>query len=71
LWLEKQLLRNLILDSGSMRESELDAAIERGKALPQNREQAREHFSGSDQLLAQIGIEDWLAALDERFPRSE
>jgi len=33
IWLEKVLLRNLILDSGWMPETELDAALARGNHI--------------------------------------
>jgi hypothetical protein len=69
-WLEKQLLRNLIIDSGWMPERQLDAAIEHGKALPANREHVAENFASSDRLLAEIGLADWLADFERKHPRS-
>jgi hypothetical protein len=71
IWLEKQLLRNLILDSGWMAEATLDAAIANAKKLPENTQQVAEHFSSSDQLLAEIGLADWLRDFEKRHPRSD
>lgn len=70
LWLEKQLLRNLILDSGLMSERELEEKIETAKKLPENLRQVAEQFASSDQQLAEIGLGDWLAEFDKRYPRS-
>lgn len=70
-WLEKQLLRNIILDSGSMSEAELDAAIESAKKLPDNLRQVEEHFVSSDQLLAEIGLADWLRDFEKKHPSSD
>jgi hypothetical protein len=70
-WLEKQLLRNLIIDSGWMPERELDLAIERGKAHPANVRQTDETWADSEQTLAEMGLSDWLADFDKRYPRSE
>jgi hypothetical protein len=71
LWLEKQLLRNLILDSGWMSEQDLDSAVADGKILPENIRQVEENFSLSDQQLAEIGLADWLAELEKKYPRNE
>jgi len=71
LWLEKQLLRNLILNSGWMSEAELDSVLETGAKLPENIQQVKEHFADSDQKLAEIGLADWLAAFDQKFPRKQ
>jgi hypothetical protein len=64
LWLEKALLRNLIIDSGWMTESDLDAALERGKNRPENRQQVEKSFESSDDLLALLGFEDWNAQFE-------
>ena len=58
LWLEKQLLRDLILDSGWMSEPDLDAAIADGKKLPENIRHVEENFASSDQMLAKIRLAD-------------
>jgi hypothetical protein len=71
LWLEKQLLRNVIIDSGWMSEHDLDAAIARGKKLPENLHQLEDNFASSNQMLAEIGIEDWLADFEKRYPNKE
>jgi len=71
LWLEKQLLRNLILDSGWMAERALDLLIEGAKSYPENVRQVEEHFASDDQLLAEIGLGDWLADFDKKYPRNE
>jgi hypothetical protein len=71
LWLEKQLLRNLILDSGWMQECDLDSAVAKGKNLPENIQKIGEHFALSDQMLAEIGLADWLADFDKKYPHSE
>ena len=71
LWLEKNLLRNLILSSGWMAEQELDSAIADAKKLPANIRQVEEHFASSDQMLAEIGLADWLQDFDRKYPRSE
>lgn len=71
LWLEKQLLRNLILDSGWMAEADLDAAVEHAKTLPENLRQIADNFASSDRLLAEIGLADWLADFEKRFPGSD
>jgi len=70
-WLEKQLLRNLILDSGWMSEADLDAAIAVAKKLPQNVRYVEETFAVSDQKLAEIGISDWLSEFDKKYPHTE
>lgn len=70
LWLEKQLLRNLILDSGWMTERDLDHAIEAAKTDPENIRQVREHFANSEELHARIGIGDWLADFEKNHPYS-
>jgi len=71
IWLEKQLLRNLILDSGWMSEQDLNSAVADGKRDPQNIREVEEHFAGSDQQLAEIGLSDWLADFDKKYPRDE
>jgi hypothetical protein len=71
LWLEKQLLRDLILDSGWMAERDLDVSIENRKRLPENIRQVAEHFASSDKKLAEIGLGGWLADFDKKYPRSE
>lgn len=71
LWLEKQLLRNLILDSGWMSEHDLDSAVADGKNLPQNIRLVDENFASSDQLLAEIGLADWLADFEKKYPSIE
>lgn len=71
LWLEKQLLRNLILDSGWMSEHDLDSALAYGKTLPHNIRQVEEHFASSDQMLAELGLGDWLADFEKKYPRKE
>lgn len=71
LWFEKQLLRNLILDSGWMTAAALDTAIADGKKIPANIRQVEENFASSEQMLAEIGLADWLAALEREFPGSE
>lgn len=68
IWFEKQLLRNLILDSGWMGEAELDAAIEDGKKLPDNLREVAENFASSDQKLAEIGLADWLRDFEKKYP---
>jgi hypothetical protein len=71
LWLEKQLLRNFILDSGWLKEQDLDFAIERGKKDAKNVQEVEEHFAASDQALAEIGIEDWLADFERKYPSTD
>jgi hypothetical protein len=71
LWLEKQLLRNLIIDSEWMPESELDEGIEKGKKNPINVRQMTEHWAQSEQTLAELGIDDWLAQFDKNFPPTD
>ena len=71
LWLEKQLLRNFIIDSGWMKEQDLDSAIEHGKKHPKNIQQVEEHFASSDHLLAEIGIDDWLADFERKYPSTD
>jgi hypothetical protein len=70
-WLEKQLLRNLILDQRWMAEADLDAAIAHGKTLPSNLVQVEENFASSDQMLAEIGLADWLRDFEKKHPRSD
>jgi hypothetical protein len=67
LWLEKQLLRNHIIDSGWMPEADLDAAIEKGKKHPTNILHMKETFAESEQSLAELGLADWLAKLREKL----
>lgn len=69
-WLEKQLMRNLIIDSEWMSEGELDSGIALAKTLPENIREADENFAGSEQSLAEIGLDDWLELLEKRFPRN-
>lgn len=71
LWLEKQLLRNLIVDSGWMAERDLDSAIADAKKSPENIRLVEEHFALSDQKLAEIGLGDWLQSFDKKYPRGE
>jgi hypothetical protein len=71
MWVGKQLLRNLIIDSQWMPVSELDGGIEKAKKHPENMRQAREHWSQSVQTLAELGLDEWLAEFDRRYPRSE
>jgi hypothetical protein len=71
LWLEKQLLRNLILDSGWMPEGKLDLAIVQGKIHPENIRQVEQQFAADEQRLAEIGLGDWLTEFDKHFPRSD
>jgi hypothetical protein len=69
-WLERVLLRNLIVDSGLMTEAELDSAIQWGKNHPGNLRQMELAWAESDQKLAEIGLADWLAWFEDRYPRS-
>lgn len=69
LWLEKVLLRNLIIDSGWKSERDLEAAIDSGKRHPQNIRQVQEHFAADEEALARIGLSDWLAWFDKHYPR--
>ena len=68
LWLEIQLLRNLIIDSRWMTEQDLNLAIEQRKADPENLHQAEEHFAADEDAVARIYLADWLAELDSNFP---
>jgi len=54
-----------------MAEQELDAAIAEGKKDPENIRQTDENFASSEQLLAEVGLDDWLADFDKKFPRKE
>lgn len=71
LWLEKQLLWNHIIDSEWMTEAELDAAIAQGKDHPANIQQMQEVWTDSEQSLAELGLEQWLADFEKRHPRSD
>ena len=71
IWTEKQLLRNLIIDSGWMAQRDLDLGLESGKLLPENRRQVEEHFAMSEQALAELGLDEWLEWFDKMYPRSE
>jgi hypothetical protein len=71
LWAEKQLLRNLIIDSGWMSERDVDSGLEGGKRHPANIRSVKEHFAPSEQALAELGLDEWLAAFDEMFPRND
>lgn len=70
LWLEKVLMRNLIIDSGWMPESDLDAALEHGKNHPENLQQMEVIFAPDEDRLARLGLDDWLAEFEKRYPRS-
>jgi hypothetical protein len=70
-WLERVLLWNLILESRWMTEPNLKATIARAKARPDVLRQAEEFWAASDQELAEIGIEDWLANFDKKHPPIE
>ncbi len=70
LWLEKQLLRNLIIDSQWMPENELDAGIEVAKKYPENIRESNQNWEQSDQTLAELGLDDWLAEFEKRYPHS-
>jgi hypothetical protein len=70
-WVEKVLLYNLIIDSGWMSEKDLDAGIEKGKKHPQNIRLAKEHWADSEQTLAEIGLDEWLAEFEKRYPRTD
>lgn len=70
-WIEKQLMRNLILDSGWMTEPDLDSAVERGKKQPANILLADQFFAAAEQKLAEIGLAAWLADFDQKYPRSD
>jgi len=69
--MEKQLFRNLIIDSQWMPENELDASLEVAKKHPDNIRQSDENWVQSDQALAELGLDDWLAEFEKRYPRSE
>lgn len=69
-WLEVQILRNLILEEGWESEAELDARLARSKADPENLRLLQEHFAAEDAALPEIGLADWLAEIEKRFPRS-
>jgi hypothetical protein len=71
LWLEKQILRNLIVDSNWMSPDGLDLGLEQAKKDPLNIRDMDENFAASDQTLAEIGLPEWLEALDRIYPRSE
>jgi hypothetical protein len=71
LWMEKQLLRNLIIDSGWMPERDLDTNLEKAKTHPENIRQTKEHWRQSEQTLAELGLDEWLAEFEKRFPRDE
>jgi hypothetical protein len=68
LWLENQLLRSLILDPGWMTEPDLEEALARGSANPENQEMLREHFAADEQRLAEIGLADTIWDLESLFP---
>lgn len=70
-WLEKVLLYNLIIDSGWMSEKDLDEGIEKGKKHPDNIRQLKESWSDSEQTLAEIGLEEWLAEFEKKYPRTD
>lgn len=56
LWMEKQLLRNLIIDSGWMSEQRLDSAIEQGRGHQHNIQKANENVAASEHALAEFGL---------------
>ncbi|MGA8086770.1 MAG: hypothetical protein WCA10_05650 [Terracidiphilus sp.] len=68
LWFEKQLLENLIIDSGWVSGRDLETRMEEAKKHPENIRQVAEHFSESEQSLAELGLDEWLAELDKRYP---
>jgi hypothetical protein len=70
-WIENQLLRNHIIDSGWMSEQAVDAALERGRMHPKNVRSVREHFALSEQMLAELGLAEWLEAFDRMYPHSD
>jgi len=71
LWLEKALLRNLILDSRLMSEQDLAVAIIRAKDDPANIQQVNQAWAEAEDLLAEIGIGDWLAQFEKLYPKSD
>jgi len=71
IWLEKQILRNLIIDSGWMSPSALDSGLDRATRDPQNICDMNNTFAQSDQMLAEIGIEEWLEVFDRMYPQNE
>jgi hypothetical protein len=71
MWTEKVLLRNVIIDSGWMTEPNLDAAIARAKANPTIIRQVEEFWAGSEQKLAELGLDSWLEDFDEQFPNND
>ena len=54
-----------------MSEPELDAALTRELAHPANIRQADEFWAIPEQTLAEIGLADWLAKLDEGHPNND
>jgi hypothetical protein len=70
-WLDQQILRNLIINSGWMSADDLDAGVANSRELPENIRQTEEHFAESEQSLAEIGLGDWLAQLEKLFPNTE
>ena len=71
LWIEKQLLRKLIIDSQWMPEDELDANLEKAKKHPANVRLANANLGLSEQTLAEPGLHGWLADLEARYPRND
>lgn len=67
-WLDRQILRNLIINSGWMSEDDLDAGIAHSRKLPENIRQMKEHFADSEQSHAEIGLEYLSEILDRLFP---
>lgn len=59
-WLERVLLRNLILDSGWMSEEDLDSAVQQGMSDPVNLRLTEEWWADSDKKLAQMGLSNRL-----------
>jgi hypothetical protein len=64
-WLERVLLRNLIIDSGWMPERELDEGLASAKIHPNNVRLADKAWADSEQKLAEVGLADWLEDLDK------
>ena len=67
-WLEKVMLYNLIISSGWMSEPDLDQGLENGKKHPDNIRQMKESWSDSEQTLAELGLDEWLAEFDKKYP---
>jgi len=71
LWIEKVLMRDLVISRGWMTEAELDSVLERSKKNPENIQEMEQHFAPAEQQLAELGLADWLAQFDKQYPHSD